>query len=271
MFEALSMYEARTIPASQGNHKMSKELGMICPFEECRESVFWVQSHVKNGTFCSAYWSHYPKSLNSRYCENKALTKSGREALAKLRPQAAKQRLALFNRRFWEIYTFEKAVPRNLSQAVLNANVVGFTSLNEIVDHCWERWNVQEILKHLPETIKACNNPELLLKEAKKHLNFDNPVVVDLWQEVQNELIVVDYSPLRYKILCEVIGWLGTRTAKPSYSKVLLLAFLDCLKCSNGVIHSNAVANMAINTLIMTDWERAIASIKDQTRGIGFS
>jgi hypothetical protein len=84
------------------------------------------------------------------------------------------------------------------------------------------------------------------------------------------EIVDVKISVLRFKILSEVVEWLGTKSALDSFARVFYLAFIDCLESLPPPIHSQSIAEMMIVSLTLTDWPQAIESLKEKTRAIGF-
>src|SRR4028119_406439 len=107
---ASSLYKGgELLDASEPDYECSKEFGMVCPF--CKEAVFLAREHTRNNSNVRASWRHYWVSTQSTFCEERALSVQGKEILKQLQPEARGQRLKLFNRRFWEIYRYEKDVP----------------------------------------------------------------------------------------------------------------------------------------------------------------
>jgi hypothetical protein len=100
------------------------------------------------------------------------------------------------------------------------------TQLKKLSRHCWERWDAAAI------KASACE-----------------------------EFQAVEYSPLRLKILGEAIDWLGSRSAFDggAFDKLIQFAIIDCWEAFRPPIHSSQIAYMAISSLILTDWEEAIA------------
>lgn len=263
---ALSLYHGGLlVNAAESDYTSSRELGLVCPF--CKESVLLVKSHSRGEVLVSAAWRHYKLSVNSSYCENRALSKDGMDELKQLQKQAQNQRLRLFNRRFWDIFKYNKAIPLNLRATC--TRLVGEETLDRMVKHCWERWDVEEILKTLPSKINfRLNNPQVE-EYVQKHpaLQETSQEVID---EVLEQFVHAKFSTLRLKILSEVIEWLATPTALESFAKLVCLAFIDCLEALPPPIHSSVIAEMMLVSLTLTDWEKAIASLEDKNRGIGF-
>ncbi len=264
---ATSLYKGgEQIPANTANYETAKQLGCVCSL--CKESVFWVKEHQRGDRTIRAVWSHYRISPESKLCDRRALSKEGREILEKLQPKARNQRLKLFNRRFWEIVSYRRVVPRNLRATCLR--YMPEETLNKMIRHCWDRWDVKAILKVLPERVKAVNEVSLKRELAAQHPAFQE-VAPDMVDQVIQDFAVNEFSILRFKILSEAIAWLGTQTAKEAFGKLIQLSCLDCLEVFDpNPVHSQNVADMAITTLVLTDWEAAIASLDNQTRAIGF-
>lgn len=273
---ASSMYEGgKLYYAADCSHADSKRLGLVCPL--CSEAVLLAKGEVYRPT-----WRHYRLSVGSQECDRRVLTKEGKETLRQLQPKSAGQRLSLFNRRFWDIYRYEKAMPRDIRKATIalaelrmaeSGVVRKFTQLDDIIKHCWDRWDIEAILKSLPEKISKLGDPcetfdsYLSHESVKPFVDLDPDLVL----EVYESLTSIKFSILRHKILSEVIEWLGSRSALPSFAKVATLAMFDCLELRlfSLPIHTNAIANMMVTSLIATDWERAIAHVTSKG-GNGF-
>ena len=263
---ASSLYKGgELIDASEADYEYSRELGIICPF--CKESVFLAREHIRKNSNVRATWRHYKALLASIFCEERALSVQGKEILRQLQPEAQGQRLRLFNRRFWDIYRYDKHVPP-LDKCC--ARYVDNQKINEIVRHCKERWDVPAILAIIPKRIEDFvserTRDEVLKRYADKSWVSDGII-----QSVIDNLAKSEYSVLRHKILSEVIEWLPTPTASSSFRKLMQLALLDCIDISRSQVQSTgAIANMAVSSLILTDWELAIANLKEPLKGLGF-
>lgn len=273
---ASAMYEGgKLYYAADCNHGDNKRLGLVCSL--CSEAVFLAKGEILRPT-----WKHYRVTTESKYCDRRALTKEGKDALEKLQPKATRQRLKLFNRRFWDIFCFEKHLPRNPRKACESINFVMATGyktrealdkdLDYMVTHCRDRWDVEAILKTLPEQIKVLTDPNKSFDAFLEHPSVKDLVEAqpDLVLETFDSLMAFDFSVLRHKILSEVITWLPTTTAKESFAKLAYVSMLDCLQSFQPPIRSNQVAIMMVNSLVLTDWERAIASLTDKDAAIGF-
>lgn len=265
MILASSLYQGgKLIDAAVASYEDSRELGLICPF--CKESVFLVREHTRNDIVVRASWRHYKVSQRSAFCEERALSSKGKEQIKQLQSEARGQRLKLFNRRFWDIFEKDKHIPP-LEKTCLN-----FTdkqSLSKVVKHCKKRWDVPAILQAIPKKIQqTVGNPAWSTVIRSQAIGLG---LQDQAQEVVDHFTSIEFSMLRHKILSEVVEWLATETASTSFEKIIQLAYLDCLEVFPRPIHTQAIAHMAIVSLILTDWEEAIASLKFPTKGIGFS
>lgn len=274
---ASSLYRGgELIDASEADYESSRELGIICPF--CKEAVFLTREHTRKNTAIRASWKHYRVSTQSTFCEERALTTQGKEILKQLQPEARGQRLKLFNRRFWEIYKFEKDVPP-LDKAT--SQIIDDRTLNLLVKHCKERWDVPAIMKIIPDKIegiaKSANQNSLELATMLRYVGLDRLTfaeqkdVLAIAQNSLNRFKDIKFSVLRHKILSEVIEWLPTDTASASFRKMIQLAIVDYREISQPPFHSSAIANIAVSTLVLTDWELAIASLKEPMKGLGFA
>ncbi|MEG3877634.1 hypothetical protein QT972_09660 [Microcoleus sp. herbarium7] len=250
------------IPAAGSDYTTSRESGIVCPF--CKEAVFLSREHERQGLKVSSSWRHYKMSTNSILCDNRALSAEGKQMLKQLQPESQGQRLKMFNRKFWEIYKHKKAFPP------LKATCLEFIdepTLDLMVKHCHERWDVQAIVKAIPETLSVSQEAlenNVVFKQLARQL----PDTRSLQVIIEN-FTNTKFSILHHKICCEVVAWLGTRSAYSSFEKVIHLAFLDAVEALPQPIHSNQVANMATCSIALTPWEEAIEVAGD--RGIGFS
>lgn len=274
---ASSLYEGgKLIDAAEANYEYSRELGMICPF--CKEAVFLAREHLRKNSSVRASWRHYRVSTQSAFCEERALSTQGKEILKQLQPEARGQRLTLFNRRFWDIYRYEKDVPP-LDAAT--RRIFDDKTVNLLVKHCRDKWDIPAIMKIIPGRIEAI--VETVEKRGSELVPMLNSVglgrltfaeqqeVLKTAENSLNYFAGIKFSLLRHKILSEVIEWLPTETASASFRKVIQLAIIDCRAISEPPIHSSDIANVAVSSLILTDWEAAIASLKEPTKGLGFA
>lgn len=265
---ASSLYRGGLLVAAvDADYSTSRDLGLICPF--CKESVYLVKGHARRGSAIPAAWRHYRVSAQSAYCEQRVLTRDGKNELKALQKTAHNQRLKLFNRRFWEIFSYKKAIPPNLRRTCLRI-IDDEATLDRMIVHCWEHWDVEAILKALPtKIIQRMGNPKVE-EVLRNHPAFAG-VIPEVVDEAVKDFADVKFSVLRHKILSEVIEWLGTKTALPSFGKLIELSLLDCLEVLTPPIHSQQVAEMAIVSLTLTDWEASIEALKDKNRAIGFA
>ena len=192
--------------------------------------------------------------------ENRILSNADRAMLKQLQPQAQGQRLRLFNKRFWDIFSYEKDIPKNLGKLFRKEGYEH--SVKEAVAHCRELWDTEIIIQGLPQTIE-------LIRSNPTYMNVISTIHPDLVDEVIQSFRTTKYSIVRYKILSEIIEWLPTNSAKDSFEKMIQLATLDCLEIGmKPPLSSNNVSIMAISSLILTDWEKAMENLG--TKGIGF-
>lgn len=261
---AASMYEGGSLHyAADCNHGDSKRLGLVCPL--CNGALFLAKGEVYRPT-----WRHYHATLETQYCERRVITKEGKNLLRQLQPKAMGQRLSLFNRRYWDIFTFERLAPRD--PYALCQKHLGKALMRKTVEHCRDRWNASDIVATLPRQLA-----EMERLKCKREIFMGHPATQQmLRKDPEVALATVDYfenmkfSVLRLKILSEVVTWLGTPSAKDSFAKTLCLAILDCLEVlHHKQISTSNVANMMLTSLVLTDWERAIAAVP-QTQGVGF-
>jgi hypothetical protein len=264
---AASIYQGgNLIAAAESDYSSSRELGLICPF--CKDTVFLVKEHLRGSSQVAAAWRHYKLSPTSCYCENRSLSKEGKVELKLLGKSAQNQRLNLFNRRFWEIFKYQKDIPLHLKQTAVYF-IGSEETLQKMVLHCHERWNAGQILEILPDAIKKLTKNPLLRKAIEEHpaTHGADTEAIDILLTNFHES---NFTVLRYKILYEVVGWLASKTALDSFAKLIYLSLLDCVEISAFPIHSSQIAEMALTNLIWTNWEKAIASLDAPSKGIGF-
>lgn len=274
---ASSLYKGgELIDASEADYECSREWGMVCPF--CKEAVFLAREHIRRNSNVRASWRHYRVSEQSAFCEERALSVQGKEILKQLQPEARGQRLKLFNRRFWEIYKYDKDVPPLDKET---SHIFDDKTVNLLVKHCRERWDIPAIMKIIPGRIEAI--VEVAEKRGSELVPMLNSVglgrltfaeqqeVLKTAENSLNYFADIKFSLLRHKILSEVIEWLPTETASASFRKVIQLAIIDARAISeNQSLHSSTIANVAVSSLILTDWEVAIANLKEPQKGLGF-
>lgn len=112
-----------------------KRLGLICPY--CSEAVFlrsgsYRDQTLRNGKkslqIINPSFAHYPGSFEGFDCENRSLTKEGRERIEQARIEAKNQRLDLFNRRLWDLIRSD----RNIREKKVTAEVKKLMSQSEM-------------------------------------------------------------------------------------------------------------------------------------------
>lgn len=261
MQEAACLYQGgQLIGAQECDRALAPSLGLVCPL--CKEAVFWVREYVMHGKRIPPGFKHYKITTATADCELRSLSKEGRQVLRQMQKPAADQRLKLFNRRFWEIYSFEKVLPppRLIKEATYDPQIVS------VVQHCRDRWHVCEIAKMLPSMIALLDSPKgrEAFKNHPESQGQDPDLVANLVTRFEN------YPLLRLKIASEVVAWLRTGSGRESFAKMVAVAVDNCLQVSPPPIHTQQVANMMVCNIVMTDWERAIASIESPSRAIGF-
>lgn len=262
---AISLYKGgQPFDADKCTHEDSKALGLICPF--CKESVFLVRGFTRRLRYVTASWHHYKTSPQSPICEQRSLSAEGRQLLKQFSSGARKQRLELFNKRFWDIYCYQKHVPKNVLN-ILRLSPSQDT-LQKIINYCHRNWNPEEISSGLSDCLKAIQQAEP--NQLKQHPSLKE-VPETTKNSILQELTSLKFSALRYKILVEVIHWLKTVTAKRSFTCLMLVAIEDCLEVHQPPIHFQQAINMTICSLVLTDWEAAIAALDTPTRGLGFN
>jgi hypothetical protein len=233
--------------------------------------VFLAKSHFRTHKdeliTISAAWRHHRLSSTSNYCEQRSVSKEGKEELKQFSTTAHNQRLKLFNRRFWEIFKYKKLIPPNMKARVKHQ--MGESTFERMVIHCHDRWDVPAIMKSLPEKIKFRTNNKLV-EEALRNHPAAKAYPPGLLDELVEDYANTKFSVLRLKILGEAISWLGTKSALDAFTNVLCLSFIDCLEILPPPIHSSSIAEMMILHLVLTDWEEAIAHLEEKTRAIGF-
>jgi hypothetical protein len=265
---ASSLYKGGELfSALDCDYSSSREEGLICPF--CKESVFlskgFIRTRKSKEEKVIASWKHYRIKEESAYCEKRSLSAEGKLQLKQLQKPAQNQRLKLFNRRFWDIFKHQKVIPPHLRKSVIK--FVDEETCDRLILHCHQRWHVEQILRAIPLKISQ-NLDSSALEKLKKHPAFSSLSVTP--DHVIESFAHIQFTVLRHKILGEAITWLATSTAKESFAKLIQLSILDCLELFPQPIHSQQVVEMAIMSLILTDWESAIALLESPSKAIGF-
>jgi predicted transposase YbfD/YdcC len=260
MEEAIAMWEGgKVLNARKGNYEDYRVRGMLCM--HCHQSVFWRKSYKKDDVIYSAAWCHFQITEDTKLCEKRHLTDETKRLVEKLQPKARGQRLALFNSRFWDIFSHDKDIPKDFYLGVKEK------AMYELSEHCRKRWDVKQILSVLPQRVKDITDAENIRKNAL--IQFANLTEKDI-EILSTHFLDMKYNVLRYKILCEVVEWLGTSSAKNSFHKVTTLAFFNAVEIAPKPVRTNMVANFILNSLIMTKWDQNLDELPQPNKGIGF-
>lgn len=264
---ASSIYQGGSlINADDADYDTYKQLGCICPF--CKEALHLVRSHIRKGTHIPTAWRHYKWSPASEVCEKRAISSVGRNELKQFSPVAQKQRLALFERRLWEIYTMDKSYPKQFRSWVKNH--LGEKVFAEVVGSIRKGWEPEIIISTVPNWIgRWIKDKENGRKALEDHPAFKSLQSEDRIRAV-NSILNADFSPLRLKICSEVIQFLKTPTSRRVFEQMVALAILDCAEIFPPPWSPKKIGNLLIAGLIMTDWTENIAQLKDKNRAIGF-
>jgi hypothetical protein len=132
-------------------------------------------------------------------------------------------------------------------------------------------WDVEVIISKLPaminETLKDVDGfEEALRSEPHVNVQLSETDIQYLIYGFNNTKIDV----VRYKILTEVVEWLKTSTALPSFEKLIIFSLIEAHEVTKSFPTLNDVLRMAVIALTLTDWEKAIEALPNPTKGLGF-
>lgn len=260
MKEAIRLYkgdrDGEVVAAIDADYNSFKDLGLICPL--CNEAVFLVRgSSRKRGDKLEEVSPHFSHYKEGKVCELRARSIAYQQYIEQISPQSRGQRLSLFNRRFWEIFSYKKVFPKNLKKHLFRTTGTDEETINKLVAHCWKRWDYKQIA-------------EAADKALEESLASGNNKLVDMWLEVLNMDMesqeVIDSfkgatSPLNIAIRNEAIRWLGTKTAKESFTNLIMLGMYDLSEIKPPPWHTTDISYMALTSLALTDWVEAIANL----------
>lgn len=124
---AKAMYLAgEIVQANECNFNSSKDLGLVCPL--CSQAVYLRsgalrEQLLRNGQkklqIINPYFAHYKTGFFDYNCDNRILTKEGRDRLEKIKIKARNQRLKLYNRHLWEMFAEDRNVKKSFARSLI--------------------------------------------------------------------------------------------------------------------------------------------------------
>jgi hypothetical protein len=230
MQEAKSIYlGGDIISAIECDYPDTKAFGLKCPF--CDEAVF-----LRAGEKRKPHFSHYSKTPETIVCENRSLTKEGREVIERAIANAKNQRLALYNRHLWELYIYEYkdgwAASRECQ--ILATKLFGDRFIDSVVKKLQASWKegkktfhniLNEVLNHY--TRANIQEKERIEAEAMQEIVEKVPVGVkeEVEEQLRDCLAFGNYfrydcnHRLHREIVGEIFDFLCTKTSKYFWRK----------------------------------------------------
>jgi hypothetical protein len=267
MIEAKSIYLGGAIvTAPECDYHSTIDLGLNCPF--CSKPVFLVKAFDRQrgdkAHVVPAHFSHYKADSElGKDCEARSLSKEGREFLQKLRPEARGQRLAVFNRRMWQMLAWQKDIPSFKGAP---------NQTQEIINHLYEVWPqtrsfMAEFLREQIQTLTPL--------KVRAQFKFMLPEVA----EIVTQTLLEDLdTKMQVEIGIEVAEYLHTPPARPVFDRLIKLAIMDAIDLNAGerpggvkaTLTTNLVHHMALATIALTPWEEALKNFAKPQAGDGF-
>lgn len=144
---AKSMYLGGVlIGAEEADFNTCKELGVICPL--CSEAVFLRSGSTRKQTLRNGkvieqiidpYFAHYKSAaLMPQDCDNRILTKKGKQELQNFKIEARNQRLKLYNKHLWEMFKTANGLTRK--EILRNKKLLGQRFLENLATQVREQW-----------------------------------------------------------------------------------------------------------------------------------
>lgn len=281
MLEAKSMYfGGEIISASECDYQTSRELGLVCPF--CSSAVF-VRSEstrqIKGKLrLIRPYFAHYPSGSAGNWdCEKRSHTKQGRELIEQVRIQARGQRLDLYSKHLWEMFSRD----RNVSRRKL-------AEFKALLGHRWCDRQLTLLRKKWTQSIEIVYkflDAVLIEFESQKEIPIsDRPswMTAASYQEEldkQNQYFLGCDRRLHRAICFEIVDFLGTNTGGFAFSKFMVAGLwlefmsdrpLAALKLTDEAtmrLHLSAIAGLIAGTHWMTQISKML---EGGDRGIKF-
>lgn len=200
-------------------------------------------------------------------CEARATTQEYRRFIKECSSERKNQRLELFNRRFWEVFSVSKDIPRNPTKGLMDK-----AKLLEIAKHCHKRWNCEDILNVTARIVEESKTDSAIAFNVNRFSGYGLLPEQEMVEIMKASFSGID-SPLNKVIREEVIRWLGTDSAFVSFVKLIALAAYDLAEVEPPPWHTTKISYMAIASLALTDWDKSIKQVegtKESTRGKGF-
>jgi len=268
MLEAVSIYSAELIQAEDCKYGDSVNNGLICPL--CSEAVF-----LAKGELQQAHFRHYKNAGGT--CELRSMFATLPQSDRKHFTSEAKgQRLKLFEKRFWDVFKYNKYIPpKMIEKAEQTLPDGGFPEFCKQTKLWWLK----------PDSIYQAGKvwEKIDEKSLAKSLELHRLDVNIFYPLLESDVPIQRLrSPLNRLIRSEVWRWLPT--SSESLRKVLALAVWDAAEISRlqgqqitiagvpAIVNVNfgatEIVNMVCSSIYCTDWEQSIASVP-KSKGFG--
>ncbi len=217
MRQAKSVYFGGDITEARDcDYSSSKELGLTCPF--CSNAVFLTRGYHRTlrgkPNFVEPFFSHYDGMGSD--CENRSLTKAGKDEVEKIKKEARNQRLKLYNAYLWRMLTEDISVIQSDVTYCQSAfkTLVGSSRYESFCENAKKRLKsrgLQEVFDSMQEFVVSSE----AMRERDK-IGF-------LKGEHYFDLVDLKF----HRLVCEEVRlYLMSDSAKPLFSKFITLSFI---------------------------------------------
>ena len=256
------------IDAADGDYEICRKKSLVCVI--CNEPVFWRKSFTrkrgKKTSLVPAHFVHYAQDKkNPLDCENRLVSKAGRDRLEQIQIEARGQRLELFNRHIWDIFVANgcKTPATMRAEQRQVKEMLGKDYIKAMTQLCQEYWHdnfpkISESLEQLCFEFFELPYKEALkershctrLPERRKHLvkmreslshKSDRRLHLTICQEILNFLLTKKSQFCWLKLIActlksamEFYGWNSSdKTMNKAFPELMVALAIEEIICTH--------------------------------------
>lgn len=225
----IAMYRGgMVVDAQDCDHQTTRDLGVICPY--CSEALFWRSGSefLRNkGTpkevkvIVPSALCHYSTSDTGEACELRSQTSQGKQDIDRLAAQSRQQRLDLYNKHLWSMFSADRNMNRQAMQSIRKAyGDKWIEDMAKKVQAAFGKrtgdWRV--IVERYVQNLSSASDQDFRNEVAQYGQLAPDYMIDDAIAQAQY-FSRVD-AKIHIEICSEIIGFLGTRTAKYAFKQI---------------------------------------------------